>query len=102
MLRVGAVLAGAGSIATPDDIFFLGIADVREALITGEDRRALVEDPRRAFERDRRLRPPRQTGAPPTAPAPSSPIPGLGYRVTQADPHPLRRVPAPPGRGPGP
>ena len=102
MLRVGTVLAGAGSIATPDDIFFLGIAGVREALITGEDRRALIEDRRRVFERDRRLRPPRQIGAPPTAPAPSSAIRDLGYRVTQTDRDLLRGVAASPGRGRGP
>ncbi len=91
MLRVGAVLAGAGSIATRDDIFFLGIADVRETLITGEDRRALIEERRRTFERDRRLRPPRQIGAPPPANVPSSAIRDL-----------LRGVAASPGRGRGP
>jgi rifampicin phosphotransferase len=102
ILRVGAVLERAGSIAAAADIVHLGVADVRAALITGADRRALVDERRRAFERDRRLRPPRFIGTPPAAPAPSSAIRDLGYRVEQTDRDVLRGVAASPGRGRGP
>ena len=103
MLRVGAVLVAADSIASPDDIVFLGIADVRDALVTGADRRELLDERRRAFARDRRLRPPRYIGGPPRAPAPSSAIRDLGYRVTQTERDTtLLGVAASPGRGRGP
>jgi pyruvate,water dikinase len=102
ILRVGGVLARAGSIAEPDDIVHLGIADVRETLVTGADRRGLIEERRRAFERDRRLRPPRYIGIQPTATVPSSAIRDLGYRVEQTERDVLRGVAASPGRGRGP
>ena len=102
IMRVGAVLERAGSIAAAADIVHLDIAGVREALITGADRRALVDQRRRAFERDRRLRPPRSIGTPPAAPVPSSAIRDLGYRVEQTDRDVLRGVAASPGRGRGP
>jgi len=102
IFRVGGVLERAGSIADARDIVHLDIADVREALITGADRRGLVEERRRAFERDRRLRPPRYIGTQPTAPVPSSSIRDLGYRVEQTERDVLRGVAASPGRGRGP
>jgi len=102
ILRVGAVLERGGSIAAAQDIVHLGIADVREALITGADRRALVDERRRAFERDRRLRPPRFIGTQPAAPPPSSAIRDLGYRIEQTDRDVLHGVAASPGRGRGP
>jgi rifampicin phosphotransferase len=102
ILRTGGVLERAGSIAAAADIMHLGIADVREALITGADRRALVDERKRAFERDRRLRPPRFIGAPPAAPVPSSSIRDLGYRVEQTERDVLHGVAASPGRGRGP
>jgi len=102
ILRIGGVLERAGSIAAAADIMHLGIADVREALTSGADRRALVDERRRAFERDRRLRPPRFIGAPPAAPVPSSSIRDLGYRVEQTDRDLLHGVAASPGRGRGP
>ncbi|MHB8632084.1 MAG: PEP-utilizing enzyme, partial [Candidatus Limnocylindria bacterium] len=102
ILRVADVLVATGSIAARDDIFHLRIEDVREALATGADRRALVAERRRAFERDRRLRPPRYIGTPPSAAIASSSIRDLGYRVQQTDRTLLRGVAASPGRGRGP
>src|SRR5258708_2677014 len=100
--RVGDVLVTMGSIAVPDDIFHLKIADVRAALATGADQRALVAARRRDYERDRRLRPPRYLGAPLAAPVPSSAIRDLGYRVEQTERDVLRGVAASPGTGRGP
>ena len=102
ILRIADVLVGAGSIDERDDIFHLRIAEVHDALATGADRRALVRERRSAFERDRRLRPPTTIGAPPAAPAASSAIRDLGYRVQQTDRDLLRGVAASPGRGRGP
>jgi pyruvate,water dikinase len=102
ILRVGAMLVSTGAIAVSDDIFHLRIADVRLALATGADQRGLVAERRRAYERDRRLRPPRYLGAPPAAAAPSSAIRDLGYRVEQTDRDLLRGVAASPGTGRGP
>ena len=102
ILRVAEVLMGAGSIAALDDIFHLHIAEIRETLATGADRRGLVAERRHGYERDRRLRPPRYIGAQPAAPVPSSSIRDLGYRVEQTDRDVLRGVSASPGRGRGP
>ena len=102
ILRVGAVLAAMGSIGEPDDAFHLTIADVRAALTTGADQRELIAERRRAYERDRRLRPPRYIGAPLAAPVPSSAIRDLSYRVEQTDRDVLRGVAASPGTGRGP
>jgi phosphohistidine swiveling domain-containing protein len=103
ILRVAAVLVHAGSIAARGDIFHLHIAEIRESLATGTDRHGLVAERRRAFERDRRLRPPRYIGALPAAPvAASSSIRDLGYRMEQTDRDVLRGVAASPGRGRGP
>ncbi len=102
VLRVGDVLARAGSIAEPEDICHLHIAEVRETLASGADRRALVAERRAEFERDRRLRPPRYVGAPLAAPAPSSAIRDLAYRVEQRDTDLLQGVAASPGTGRGP
>ena len=102
ILRVGAVLERAGYIEAAGDIMHLGITDVRDALSTGADRRALIDERKRAFERDRRRRPPRSIGAPPAAPVPSSAIRDLSYRVQQTGGDVLRGVAASPGRGRGP
>jgi pyruvate,water dikinase len=102
ILRIAGVLVAAGSIAASDDVFHLHIGEVRDALALGSDQRGLVEERRREFERDRRLRPPRYIGALPTAPVPSSSIRDLGYRVEQTDRDVLRGVAASPGRGRGP
>src|SRR5205085_2536387 len=64
--------------------------------------RAILAERRRAFERDRRLRPPRQIGAPPTMPVVSSAIRDLGYRVTQTGRDVLQGVASSPGVGRGP
>ena len=102
ILRVAAVLVRERSLEAPDDILQLHIGEVRDALVTGADRRALVTGRRREYERDRRLRPPRYIGTPPPAPVPSSSIRDLGYRVEQTDRDLLRGVAASPGRGRGP
>jgi phosphohistidine swiveling domain-containing protein len=102
ILRVGDVLVRAGSIDERDDIFHLHIGEIHDALVSGADQRALIRERRLAFERDRRLRPPRTIGAPPVAPTPSSAIRDLGYRVEQTDRDVLRGVAASPGRGRGP
>ncbi|MDP9320937.1 MAG: PEP-utilizing enzyme [Chloroflexota bacterium] len=102
ILRVGDVLVRAGSIGARDDIIHLHISEVREALTTRTDRRGLVGERRTAFERDRRLRPPRYIGALPNEPVPSSSIRDLGYRVEQTERDILRGVAASPGRGRGP
>ncbi|MDP9245579.1 MAG: PEP-utilizing enzyme, partial [Chloroflexota bacterium] len=101
-LRVADVLADSGAIATPDGIYHLHIGEVRDSLASGRDLRDLVVERKREFERDRRLRPPRYIGAQPAAPALSSPIRDLGYRVEQTDRDLLRGVAASPGRGRGP
>ena len=102
VLRVAEVLVHAGSIAAPDDVFHLHIEEVHEALASGADRKGLVAERRREYERDRRLRPPRYIGTQPVAPVASSSIRDLGYRVEQTDRDVLRGVPASPGRGRGP
>ena len=102
ILRIADTLVRAACIAEPDDIFHLHIHEVREALATGADRRDLIARRQREFELDRRLRPPRYIGTPPTAPAPSSSIRDLGYRVEQTERDVLRGVAASPGRGRGP
>lgn len=102
ILRIADVLVRAGSIDERSDIFHLHIGEVHDALTSRGDQRALIQERRLAFERDRRLRPPRTIGAPPTAPMPSSAIRDLGYRVEQTDRDVLRGVAASPGRGRGP
>jgi rifampicin phosphotransferase len=102
VLRVADVLVRAGAIAERDDVFHLRIGEVHDALVSSADQRALIGERRRAFERDRRLRPPRTIGAPPAAPVASSAIRDLGYRVEQTERDLLRGVAASPGRGRGP
>jgi len=102
ILRIADVLVREGSIAERGDIFHLHIGEVHDALVSGADQRALIDERRRAFERDRRLRPPRTIGAPPAAPVASSAIRDLAYRVEQTDRDVLRGVAASPGRGRGP
>ena len=102
ILRVADVLVRAGSIDAREDVFHLHIGEVRDALSTGVEQRALVDERRRAFERDRRLRPPRFIGTPPAAAPSLSNIRDLGYRVEQTDRDVLRGVAASPGRGRGP
>ncbi|HEV2250984.1 MAG TPA: PEP/pyruvate-binding domain-containing protein [Candidatus Limnocylindria bacterium] len=102
ILRVAGVLVRAGLLGAPDDIFHLRIGEVRDALSSGADQRALVAERRRVFERDRRLRPPRAIGTPPAAPVAASAIRDLGYRVEQTERDVLRGVAASPGRGRGP
>jgi rifampicin phosphotransferase len=102
ILRVADVLVRDGSIDAPEDIFHLHIEEVHDALARGTDRRGLVAERRRAYERDRRLRPPRYIGTPPTTPVASSAIRDLSYRVEQTDTDVLRGVAASPGKGRGP
>jgi phosphohistidine swiveling domain-containing protein len=102
ILRVADVLVRAGSIAARGDIFQLHIAEVRESLASATDRRDLVAERRRAFERNRRLRPPQYIGTLPAAPVAASSIRDLSYRVEQTDRDVLRGVAASPGRGRGP
>ena len=102
ILRVADVLVAAGAIATRDDIFHLHIAEIRDSLATGIDRRALVSVRKLQFEHDRRLRPPRFIGAPPSENVPTSSIRDLGYRVDQAERDVLHGVAASPGKGRGP
>ncbi len=102
ILRVAAVLVRDGSLAVTEDIYHLHISEVTDALVSGKDQRELIALRRRQYELDRRLRPPRYLGAPPAAPAPTSAIRDLSYRVEQTDRDLLRGVAASPGRGSGP
>ena len=102
VLRVAGVLVQGGAIDAPEDIFHLHLGEVRDALVTGTDQRALVAERRRAFERDRRLRPPRSIGMAAAGPTQASSVRDLGYRVEQTERDVLRGVPASPGRGRGP
>ena len=102
ILRVADVLVRTGSIDACEDIFHLHIEEVHDALARGTDRRGLVAERRRAYERDRRLRPPRYIGTPPTTPVASSSIRDLSYRVEQTDTDVFRGVAASPGKGRGP
>jgi pyruvate,water dikinase len=102
LLRIAGVLVRAGSIAEPEDVFHLHKDEVRETLANGGDRRALVAERRREYERDRRLRPPQYIGTPPTVKPPSSNIRDLGYRVEQTDRDLLRGVASSSGTGRGP
>src|SRR4029077_12240236 len=52
ILRVADVLVGAGAIETRDDIFHLHIAEIRDSLATGIDRRALLHERKAQFEHD--------------------------------------------------
>src|SRR2546430_7074118 len=102
MRGVGGGSRGRGPPGTPDPIFSRGPPGARNPGTPGGEGGVWSKARGRVFERDRRLRPPRQIGAPPTAPAPSSAIRDLGYRVTQTDRDLLRGVSASPGRGRGP
>jgi len=102
ILRVADVLVRAGALAAREDIFHLHIGEIRDSLSAGVDRRELVEQRRREFDRDRRLRPPRFIGVQPVAPPPASAIRDLSYRVQQTERDVLRGVAASPGRGRGP
>ena len=55
LLSVGRELAEAGRIEKPDDVFFLTLAETREAL-SGKDRRHLVLARRAEYERESRRR----------------------------------------------
>ena len=102
ILRVGAALAREGRIDAPDDIMHLHRDEVRDALRTRTDQRALVAERKREYAVDQRRRAPRIIGTKPVTPPPADAVRDLGYRREQSDPDLLRGVPASPGRARGP
>jgi pyruvate,water dikinase len=63
--RVGRRLAAGGSIAAPDDVFYLEHADIEAALVAPVDLRPLVEERRARHVRQQTIRPPRHVGRQP-------------------------------------
>ncbi|MGH8907116.1 MAG: PEP-utilizing enzyme [Egibacteraceae bacterium] len=67
VVEIGRRLAGAGVITSPDDIFLLGLAELREAMASFPklDCRAIVDQRKAELERFRDVRPPKELGTPP-------------------------------------
>jgi rifampicin phosphotransferase len=70
-LVVGERLVAKGAIDRPDDVFFLYVDELRDALRNGGDRRQLVAQRRASFEEAARIVPPIHLGEP----TPASPDP---------------------------
>ncbi len=71
-LRLGTALAGDGRLAAPDDVWFLGLDDLREG-IAGVDLTGRVRDARRRHAEDSLLEAPPFLGRPPDPHAPQDP-----------------------------
>ncbi|GII75162.1 putative phosphoenolpyruvate synthase [Sphaerisporangium rufum] len=59
LMAEAAELARRGVIGAPEDVYFLSLAEFREAVRTGRPDQDLIAERREAFERHRRLSPPR-------------------------------------------
>ncbi len=95
-LRIGRRLAGARVVAAPEDIFFLRIAEVGDALRSPRDLRQVVADRKADVAQWNRVRPPKYLGRPP------EPLPGPNRfdapPPEQSDTSVLRGVGASPGK----
>ena len=67
---VGAALARNGCIADGDDIFFLHVREVRNAMANGNDYKELVEQRKQEYEACAQASPPDILGTPPPPPQP--------------------------------
>jgi phosphohistidine swiveling domain-containing protein len=103
VLRFGARLVANGTIATADDIFYLWVAETRDALRDPRDLRALVVERRRELRSAERLRAPKTIGkAPPATAGPPLSAANLQFKMTQTRTDILTGVPASAGVGRGP
>jgi phosphohistidine swiveling domain-containing protein len=107
VLAVGARLVGEGVLARPDDIFFLYVPEIAEALRSSVSLAELVSRRRQAVARWRRYAAPKTIGAPAKGPEPVTPGVSIervsfDYSVPQNDRYTLRGVPASPGLARGP
>jgi pyruvate,water dikinase len=59
ILREAQELTGAGILSSPDDVFWLSLSEIEEALRTRQVDRHLLDERRDRFARDGSLRPPR-------------------------------------------
>jgi phosphohistidine swiveling domain-containing protein len=102
LVEAGRRLAAAGSVATPDDVFFLTADELQDALLTpGRDRRAVIAERRAARDAGFALDPPETLGAPPPEPLLREPMLAAFYGQARRGPSTARvlvGVPASPGR----
>lgn len=73
LVEAGKRLAAAGALAEADDVFYLGVEEVRAALAETSDLQALVAERKAELERHRALEPPLQLGTD-YGPPPDSPL----------------------------
>ena len=75
-LELGRRFAAAGVLERPDDVFYLGLDEIREAgqSLPSLDRRALVAERRAELVRFAEITPPPFIGTPPAGPPPQDPI----------------------------
>ena len=71
-VRIGSRLARAGVVADPEDVFFLRVAEVGDALRSPRDLRATVVERKADVAEWSRLRPPKYLGRPPEVPSASA------------------------------
>ncbi len=102
LVEAGRRLATAGGLASPDDVFYLTVEELRDALLIPErDRRALVAERRAARQAAFDLDPPESLGSPPPEPLMRDPMFASFYGQTRraaASARVLVGVPASPGR----
>jgi pyruvate,water dikinase len=67
VMEIGRRFAGAGVLARPEDMFLLGLEELREAMarFPNLDRKAVVDRRKAELERFRDVRPPKEIGTPP-------------------------------------
>lgn len=90
LLECGRRLAAAGSLAGPDDVFMLTLAELRAALRApgGQDLRPLVAERRAEMDRFRTVTPPPVLGTMPPGPPPDSPLATVLAKFFGAPPPP--------------
>lgn len=102
LMDAGRRLAAAGGLASPDDVFFLTVDELQEALLDpGRDRRTLVASRREARRAAFDLEAPDSLGAPPPEPLMQDPMFGSFYGQTRRASYGARvlvGIPAAPGR----
>ncbi len=102
LVDAGRRLASAGCVGSPDDVFFLTVDELQDALVSpGRDRRGLAAERRAARDAAFHLDPPEALGAPPPEPLLREPMLASFYGQTRNAPATARvllGIPASPGR----
>lgn len=102
LVEAGRRLAAAGALSAPEDVFYLTVEELQEALLAPErDRRALAAQRRAAREAAFDLDPPEWLGSPPPEPLMRDPLFASFYgqaRRAASTARVLVGVPASPGR----